>query len=225
MRALLISDIHGNLPALNAVLNKAGVVDKIICIGDLGGYFPFVNEVIETIASLDNVVCVAGNHDRSLISEISTGSKSADMALAIQRKIIKEENKDYLKSLPEIIDCELNGRLFFIFHGSPTNPFEGRDHFWESDLKPGVYLFGHLHRTFYKNDPDKGLTFICPGSCGFPRDGDPRASYAVLDTESMEVDFCRVEYPTETVRLSCEKAGLPDNFYKGLLAGVWIGKG
>ena len=224
MKLLIISDIHGNLPALGAVMKAMSKVDKIICLGDIVGYFPYTNEVIEAISSFDNLICVLGNHDHALLSDsASTGSKSADMAIALYRKDITRKNKRFLMELPQSVECVLDGLNMFIFHGSPANPINGREPFWENDyLGTGIYFFGHSHKPFYMRNSVKKRIVVNPGSCGFPRDGDPRPSYALVDTAVPKVDYYRVEYCMETVVERCKEYGLPGSFWKSLVAGAWV---
>lgn len=223
MRILLIADIHGNIHALKAIFSKAGAVDKVICLGDLVGYFPYVNEVVETMISLDNLICIKGNHDHVLINgNLSTGSFSADMALSVQRSIINGANMQYLSSLPETLEVFIEDLKFFLFHGSPKDPLNGRESFWEkTPLDPGVYFFGHSHKPVFEKDSAQRWIVINPGSCGLPRDGDPRASYAIFDTEKKKACFYRVAYSIKPLVQKCKDMGLPDRFWKSLEAGKW----
>lgn len=227
MRILLIADIHGNLPALEAVLAEAGHVDRVICAGDLAGYFPYVNEVIERMASLENLICVRGNHDHVLIREgLTTGSFSADRALAIQREIVNESSRKFLEGLPEKAEEFIEGKRFLVFHGSPENPLNGRDDFWETEvMEQVIYLRGHSHKPFLLQNDAEGWTIINPGSCGLPRDGDPRASFAILDTARWQTLFHRVDYSRSSLAEKCRQSGLPDNFLKSLEAGMWVAPG
>lgn len=224
MKLLIISDIHGNLPALEAVMKAMPEVDKIICLGDVVGYFPYTNEVIEAISSFDNLICVLGNHDHALLSDsASTGSKSADAAIALYRKDITRKNKQFLTGLPQSVECVLDSLNTFIFHGSPANPLNGRESFWENDsLDTGIYFFGHSHKPFYMRNNTKKWIVVNPGSCGFPRDNDLRSSYALVDTVIQKVDHYRVEYSMETVVERCKYYGLPDSFWESLVAGAWV---
>lgn len=224
MRILLIADVHANLPALEAVLSEAKTIDKIICLGDLSGYLPYVNEVIESISSLNNLVCIKGNHDYVLINEDeSTGSMSADYAISLQRKIIKDKNKTYLEGLPEHSEIIIDGQRYFLFHGSPSEPLNGREKFLEkNNLPAGIYFFGHTHKSVFKENSNNGWMAINPGSCGFPRDGDNRASYAVFDSTNKKVFFNRVIYSISTVIEQCKNTGFPEKIWRSLEAGKWI---
>lgn len=224
MKLLVISDIHGNQPALTAILDYIGTADKVICLGDLAGYYPYINEVIETISSLKNCICVMGNHDYVLLNyNESTGSKSADMAIRIQREIITRKNKKYLMNLPRIKKCVIGGYKCFIFHGTPDDPLNGRNNFWaNSILDEGLYFFGHSHKSFFKKSRRGRWIVINPGSCGLPRDKDPRASCVLFDTLNSRVDYLRVEYSIEAVADQCKILGLPEKFWKSLECGEWV---
>ncbi len=224
MRILLLSDIHGNLPALEAVLDDAGSVDHVICLGDFVGYFPFINEVIEIIVSCESHMCVMGNHDYSLLNEaVRTGSRSADMIIDRQREVIKSTNKDFLRHLPEFHRSAIDDFTCCLFHGTPRDPLNGRDAFWDGiTLEQGIYLFGHSHIPFLKKDPASGWTVTNPGSCGFPRDGDPRSSYAIVDTRNRDVSFHRVEYSVERTINQCKIMGYPDHLMMSIKAGRWV---
>lgn len=224
MKILLISDIHGNLVALREILRVTGKYDRVICLGDLAGYLPFVNEVIELVSSFDHLVCIKGNHDEVLLNEtLSTKSYNADLAIHYQRTVITDSNKNYLSELPEKLKMDMDGRAFFIFHGAPHDPLNGREPFWEKEqLSSGIYLFGHSHKPFIRTDREQDWMVINPGSVGFSRDGDARASFAILNTSSWQVDFYRVEYPIEIVVEKCQEVGLPDRLWKSLKAGGWL---
>lgn len=224
MRILLIADIHGNFPAMQAILNEAKTVDKVICLGDMVGYFPFVNEVIETLASLDNLICIKGNHDHVLLNEkLSTGSFSADRAISLQRRIINDVNRRYLLNLPETLEIVVDGLTFSLIHGSLKDPLNGKDNFWEDEtLKKHIYLLGHSHKPFFCEDQGKGWMVVNPGSCGLPRDGDSRASYAIFDTKKKQVFFNRVAYSVTALVQKCKDIGLADRFWKSLEAGRWL---
>ncbi|MEI7752427.1 MAG: metallophosphoesterase family protein [Candidatus Omnitrophota bacterium] len=224
MKLLLLSDIHGNYPALQAVLNQVGLVDKIFCLGDVAGYFPFLNETVELLASLETLTCVMGNHDQVLLKEgLSTGSESADIAILVQRRFLKAETQHFLECLPVQVDVAVDGRLCHLFHGSLKDPVNGRDTFWESSgLPSGAYFFGHSHKPFIHSDQNRRRLIVNPGGCGLPRDGASGAAYALVDTSEWHVSFCRASYPIDEVRDRCRSVGLPDRFWKSLECGCWV---
>ena len=224
MKLLLLSDIHGNCPALQAVLDQAGPVDRVFCLGDVAGYFPFLEEAVTLLTSLRNLTCVMGNHDQVLLGkELSTGSKSADLAISIQRKSLHAGTRHFLESLPARVDVPLGGRTCHLFHGSIEDPINGRDAFWKSDgLPAGAYFFGHSHKPLLLSDPIRERLIVNPGGCGLPRDGVPGAAYALVDTADWQVSFCRASYPVDVVRDRCRSVGLPDRFWKSLECGRWV---
>lgn len=223
MKLLILSDIHANYPAFRAVLDDAHGFDQLICLGDIAGYYPYVNEVIDTLRAIDPKVCVMGNHDHALVQDVSTGSRSADLAIEKQRQVIRPENLKFLEALPDRVETRIAGKNFFLFHGTPSDALNGRDRFWEKgDLTEGIYCCGHTHVPFhFKNEGTPFFEIINPGSCGFPRDKDPRASYAVLDTDSWVLEPRRVDYPIASVLRECETFGLPPVFANSLKAGCW----
>jgi len=223
MRILVISDIHGNKPALDAVLNDCGPVDMVICPGDIAGYYPFVNEVIDTLFSMENMICVMGNHDYALVNQgASTGSFSADRAISIQKGLVTKENLSRLRGLRVFEELEVGEQRCFLFHGSLRDPLNGRDMFWAGDLASGMYLCGHTHAPQYLQSAEKNWAVVNPGSCGMPRDGNPKAAYCLWDMARKSIKICRVEYPISAVMEKCQEVGLPDRFWKSLQAGRWV---
>jgi len=224
MKILIISDIHGNLPALLSVLENVQGYDKIFCLGDLAGYFPQVNEVVCSMVSWNNLICIKGNHDQAFLEPgFSTGSRTADRLIDTQREIALPSTIHFLASLPSILKLEINGESYTLIHGSPSNPLSGRDPFHQNPaLDQGVYLSGHTHIPFYHRDPAGKKIFINPGSCGFPRDGDYRPSYALLETETGQVHLHRTHYAIEETVRACRESNLPENLIMSLKAGCWI---
>src|SRR5512146_794765 len=120
MRILVCSDIHANMPALEAVLKAAAPFDAVWCLGDLVGYGPYVNEVIEKVRSLPDLKCILGNHDAAVVDhiELSSFNREARTSILWTQGEIKRENREFLQSLPEklvIGDATLA-------HGSPRSP-------------------------------------------------------------------------------------------------------
>ena len=241
MRALVISDIHANLTALDAVLGAAPEHDAVWCLGDLVGYGPDPNECIERISGLDNLTCLIGNHDQAALGLIplSRFNRDASEAVAWTQQIIEEENKAFLESLPSKVtlnNCTLA-------HGSPNQPI------WEYILDPlsadrnfeafesDYCIVGHshlpliFHRPFEDSfamsrpvqwDEVISLTprmILNPGSVGQPRDGDPRASYAILDDVEYSWEMLRIDYDVKLVHSRIMKAGLPERHAQRILAG------
>jgi len=237
MRYLILSDIHGNLTALEAALQAAeGKWDKVICLGDIVGYGPDPNEVIDRIRAL-NAVTIRGNHDKagSGIADADDFNPVARSAALWTRDQLRPENRDYLEKLPTgplLIDG------FTIVHGAARDEdeyvfapaqaldslldapspvtFFGHTHlqggFTMQDDKIGVLHFkpagGNLFSTLTLEDNTTYL--INPGSIGQPRDGDTRSAFVIADLEHKSVEFWRVAYDIESVQQRMSKAGLPE---------------
>lgn len=232
MQILIISDIHANIQALEAVLKAAGKVDAVYCLGDLVGYGPDPNEVIDRLRGIPRLECLLGNHDAALVGQInrSTFNDEARQNIEWAQNEINQSNFLYLQALPlrkELGDATL-------VHGSPRNPV------WEYLLdsytvmlnygffNTQVCFVGHTHlpiiyfdqlnnsqgpdwQTLHDNDfiSIKGRMILNPGSVGQPRDHDPRASYAIFDSEALTWKSRRVEYDIESVKKRILANGLP----------------
>ena len=209
MKIAIISDIHGNLTALNTVLEEIGDM-RILCCGDIVGYNPWPNEVIEIVIN-KKIASVMGNHDfATVIGNTSDFNPIAARAIEWTIEKIMEDNIEFLKSLP----LKYNDENFVIVHGSPRdqlNEYVYPEHpYIESfleDITQDILILGHTHIPFVKRFSDKVI--LNPGSVGQPRDGNPYASYAILDAEKKEVDIKRVKYDIEEVADRIIKECLP----------------
>ena len=243
MRILVIADIHANLTALEAVLADArrrGKVDEIWCLGDVVGYGPDPSDCVRLIRETCSI-CIAGNHDLASIGKVSTADFNAAAAEAIvwTRQQLSQRDIDYLGELPLMAE-----RLqFTLVHGSPANPV------WEyvistetasrnlSAFNTDFCLVGHTHVPMmfaFKGeradveDLDNGTRIplkkdrliLNPGAVGQPRDHDPRASYAIIDSDSNELSLWRVPYNIESVQKRMKVAGLPGRLIDRLTAGI-----
>ncbi len=234
MRILLLSDIHANLPALEAVLKEAKKLtyDRIICAGDLVGYYPWPNEVVEWAKG--NVdLCVLGNHDAIVAGLISpdTFSSHAREAILWTDKVLTGENRNYLKSLPLKVEFEIDGKNCLV-HDTPlyplsmeyiTSPYGAVEIFRNTDYRKVFFGHTHIPSVFVEANGQivglkpKGLFplngnyryLINPGSVGQPRDGIPKASFALWDTEGGTLIFERVEFDIDKVVREIERKGLP----------------
>ena len=230
MRYLIISDIHSNLAAFEAVLADAGAFDRVWCLGDVVGYGPDPNECIEQLRDLPHI-CVAGNHDWATLGKLDIEDFNADAKKAClwTREQLSPSNLEYLESLPKSLVEE----DFTLVHGSPRHPI------WEYILNPSIaeanfeyfdtrFCFvGHTHvPVIYRDNPNQACDtlipspdaqlvlgeerlIINPGSVGQPRDGDPRASYAVLDSDELALEYRRIPYPIEITQARMVEKGLP----------------
>lgn len=240
MKIALISDIHANLPALEAVLADIEVrrPDVVYCLGDLVGYNIWPSEVIRKIRER-NISTLAGNHDYDVArmpdveKNLFTSEKSDKVNKEYSNFLISTEDKAYLFSLPEHITISVpagNTVLKALFvHGSPRsiNEYLLEDHD-EQDFKElllendaDILCFGHSHKPFHRvietGGNDRSQRHVVNlGSVGKPKDGDPRACYVELNVpgngEQLSVDFIRISYDIEKAALAIESSPLPDEF-------------
>ncbi len=219
MLLAFISDVHANLPAMEAVVDRLNNCDEIYCCGDVVGYYPYPDEVVEMFKQLE-VKSVMGNHDFAVVTNDFYGfNEMARAAGTWTTKNASEETLDYLAELPLSIITE----NFSIYHGRPGEGMEVLfDYvFPEDDLEQfvvgGNVVVGHSHIQFVRWF--RGRFFLNPGSVGQPRDGDPRAAYAILNTENWKLELKRVSYNIDEVCEAVEKAGLPEFLCERLYRG------
>ena len=242
-KILVISDVHANILALEAVLADAGVIDETWCLGDSVGYGPNPNECIERIRALPKLTGVMGNHDfaASGDSALEIFNNEAKDALLMQRDMLTESSKNFLRTLSQKVVVRGNVSLT---HGSPRDPI------WEyimntqtARINLGYFdtpwcFVGHSHfqALFQVHSDTNDLTIevptvseryelkdraiLNPGSVGQPRDRDPRAAYALFYPEEQAWEPRRVEYDIATVQKRILEAGLPSR-HAERLAGGW----
>jgi diadenosine tetraphosphatase ApaH/serine/threonine PP2A family protein phosphatase len=231
-RVLVISDIHANLTALEAVLADAGRVNETWCLGDIAGYGPDPNECIERIRSLPELTCMMGNHDYAAIGDMAleTFNSDAKKALLWQREMLTDASKKFLRTLLQ--KPKVCGSVTLV-HGSPRDPI------WEyimNTLMARINLdffetlgcfVGHSHfQAVFQHHADtdemsievpgpsesyelKERAILNPGSVGQPRDRDPRAAYAIFHPKAKIWEPRRVEYDIKSVQERILAAGLP----------------
>ena len=204
----VISDVHGNTVALDAVFADMPAVDALACAGDVVGYNPWHAECVAAVRER-SIPTVSGNHDRAVASETRFAFNSmAGAGVAHARETLTEDQIEWLRSLPTT-RREFDGRVRVV-HGHPENPdrytYTGE---FSPDLlgEEDVLVLGHTHVQGHKRF-DEGVV-MNPGSVGQPRDGDPRAAYAVLDLDDLTVTEHRVEYDIDRVREAVAEADLP----------------
>jgi predicted phosphodiesterase len=218
----ILSDIHANHSALKAVLDDAKYLNcrSFICLGDIAGYHCEINECIEVLKELASLVLIKGNHDQYLID--NTGchrSKHVTRTLSYQRAVIKSKNLAWLSK--GLSDYSL-GESYFT-HGGPADSLEQYIYRVSNEIFPGEFaqLFvGHTHVQIVLNVENK--IFCNPGSVGQPRDGDPRAAYAVLNDEG-EITLRRVAYDISQTQQAMKAAGFPEYSYANLSIGAQVG--
>jgi putative phosphoesterase len=208
MRLGVLSDIHGNKVALEAVLSAMPAVDQLVCAGDVVGYNPWHDDCVERLRERD-VPTVQGNHDSAVAN--STPPQFNDMANAgveHARTQLSAGQRAWLAGLPT--HRTVAGGQVALVHGHPDDPNRyTRPHQFDAGLlgEESVLVMGHTHIQHHEVYDD-GIV-LNPGSVGQPRDGDPRAAFAVVDLEEMAVTEHRVEYDTDAVIEAIEAAGLP----------------
>jgi len=234
MRYALIADIHANVTAFTAVLDdikRKGGVEEIWCLGDVVGYGPDPHQCLELLRQYKHV-CVAGNHDWAAIGKLDTSNFNPDAAAACHwtAQQLTPEDVKYLESLPLVIQ---KGD-FTLVHGSPREPIweyllstsSAKENF--AYFQSPFCLVGHSHvpLVFKYGDDDDACLFssfspyaglilgrsrliVNPGGVGQPRDGDPRASYAIYDSERKMIRLYRVPYDIDATQVRMVRHNLP----------------
>lgn len=241
MRILVLSDIHANLTALEAVLAAAGDIDAVWCLGDLVGYGPDPNECVQRVRNLPNLTCIIGNHDAAAIQliDVDTFNPEARLALRWTQEQLTDGSIAFLQDLPEMV----RGEQVTLSHGSPRHPvweylLDSRTATQNFDYFDTPYCFvGHTHLPVIYNlyngyfsanlsvpEPNKKVVLspraiLNPGSVGQPRDRDPRASFAIFDPEEHTWESLRVEYDINSVQERMISAGLPERHIQRISAG------
>lgn len=221
-RVALISDVHGNLPALEALETVLDSADEVLCGGDLIGYYPFPNEAVEA-ARERGWRCVRGNHENALTAGVSGFNRKAAEALRWTAGDLDAENRDWLTGLPAEQRLSVDGDEVAVTHGAPgdihryvrpdVTDFEVRGML--ERVSADVLVLGHTHVPMLR-EVDEGI-LVNPGSVGQPRDGDPGASAAVL--EGGEVEFVRRSYDVDGVQETVLDSGLPGSLGDRLARG------
>lgn len=245
MRYLIISDIHANLTAFDAVLADAeGLYDKIWCLGDIVGYGPHPNECVDRLNEYDHI-CIAGNHDWASLGKLDLDdfNPTARFAALWTKDQLTFESRSYLEDLPVLLQEEPE---FTLVHGSPRHPI------WEyvvhlniahinfNHFNTPYCLIGHTHVpvVFIESDDPRRLcqaitpnsaefiyqlndkrVIINAGSVGQPRDGDPRASYGLLDMETLTFHIRRIPYPVIEVQSTMQCYNFPPRLWQRLELG------
>lgn len=208
MRIGLISDVHGNLPALNAVLDDMPDVDQLVCLGDTVGYNPYPSESMEKVMDQCDIV-LQGNHDRTINHPEQVGNEQAVAGLKLAKEELSNGQIGLLEKLPE--KTELMDGRFLAVHSHPEHTdryvMPGLFHTVEKYLENYDAIFlGHTHMQG-KKEFDNGVV-VNPGSVGQPRD-EAGAAYAVFDTETLETELHRTGYNINEVVEEINRRGLP----------------
>jgi diadenosine tetraphosphatase ApaH/serine/threonine PP2A family protein phosphatase len=238
---LIISDIHANLAALEAVLDDAPHFDEVWCLGDLVGYGPKPNQCIQRVRGLPQT-SLAGNHDWAALGKLDLNSFNAIARAANEwtQRQLTSSSLTYLNGLASSLQRD----EFTLAHASPREPvweyimdartaYQNFEHFSTS-----FCLVGHTHiPVLFELDAERNRcqallppfpepvklgtrrAIINAGSVGQPRDGDPRAAYGVLDTDEMTFEFRRVSYPIRITQERMRAQGLPQRLIDRLQVG------
>jgi putative phosphoesterase len=219
MQLGVISDIHGNRVALEAVLKSMPRVDRLVCAGDVVGYNPWPADCVATVRERD-VPTVMGNHDRAVASGTAFRfNEAARAGVEYARDQLDDEAMAWLADLPDE-RLLLDGKVKLV-HGHPDDPDR---YTYPRDFAPGllddedVLIMGHTHVQHHEVFAE-GIV-LNPGSVGQPRDGDPDAAYSVVDLDALTVDEYRVEYDIDRVADAIEDAGLPSRLGRRLYDGT-----
>ena len=222
MQIGIISDIHSNLPALENVLNSMSDVDKIICAGDIVGYNPWPAECLERVRNVC-AITVKGNHDRLVETpDEYRGNKSAHAGLELAKNRLTDDQLQWLRDLPEQTTFDNGSYKLAHSHPDPSHrdayvlPKEFPEMCPYLDDYDGLVL-GHTH--FQHQAVIDNKLIVNPGSVGQPRDRDPDAAFAVLNTNTCSVELRRVGYDIQRVIDKIESLGLPEWTGKRLLEG------
>ncbi len=237
MRYLILSDLHANSTALEAALSAvAGRWEGVVCLGDVVGYGPDPNEVVDRVRALQ-AKTIRGNHDKAAcgLENAEDFNPVARAAASWTHEHLRPDNLIYLQELPS---GPLEADGLALVHGALHDedeyvfaPAQALDGLLESPSP--VTFFGHTHFqggfSFRDNQleviqlrPEPGAGFAAlrveqgtryllnPGSIGQPRDGDPRAAFAIADLDNRVVEFWRVPYDIDAVQQRMKRAGLPE---------------
>jgi len=226
----IISDIHGNLPALDAALDDIARrgIRQIYCLGDLVGYYGFFNEVTERINQL-KIPTILGNHDDALVNnhgEIKR-SKTCTRILKWQLEHMSTATEIFLKSLPTKMEIQFGGKSLKFVHAGLIDSldeyiFDVNDEYLRNNgFKHDVLITGHTHLISYKK-LFSGKIWLNPGSVGQSRDCDNRLSYLVINN-AFDVEFVRITYDYMKVVNAMKKNGFEDYISETLISGKKIG--
>lgn len=219
LRLLVVSDIHSNLSALQRVLEDVGPFDAAFCAGDIVGYGPDPRECVGIIVE-QGFRCVAGNHDTAVVTGDALGFNlyAAD-AVAINERLLDGKCRAWLGGLPTGLTFNIENINVTVYHGSPYDPLNEYVFPMEAGLRAqefldltgaDVLILGHTHVPYVHRLSRRVV--VNPGSVGQPRDGNPKASYMIIDIEggATAIEHRRVWYDVEEVASRMRRLGLPE---------------
>ncbi len=224
MRLLVVGDIHSNWAALQSIQEP---FDACVCVGDIVDYGPEPEPCIDWVRE-NALYCVRGNHDHGVAQEVDVhGAAGFRYLTAVTRPLtcaaISPAQRRFLAELPTRCRFTIAGQRYYMVHATPRDPMDEYarpdPEFWRSRLQ-GIHadfvLVGHTHQPYVLQV--NGTTIVNPGSVGLSRDGDPRASYAII--EDGQVRLCRIEYPIGATLTRLEER-LADPLARAMLATVY----
>ena len=224
MRLAIIADIHSNIHALEAVVRELDEIDHdlLLCAGDIVGYGANPNECCGRVRDLADLV-VFGNHELAALTEdVIWMNPHAAKAAIWTSKSLTRESKEFLSQLELEARVKADDRQCAMYHGSVRSAIR---YVYEDDVDAAMLqaadcsllVLGHTHVPYAVRFP-QGIA-VNPGSVGQPRDGDPRASFAILDTASLQCEIRRIQYDIEGAWEAIVEAGLPEYLGERLLVG------
>lgn len=229
MKLAVISDVHSNLEALEAVLAQIKIqrIKKILVAGDIVGYGSNPNEVLDILIK-EKADMVLGDHDRHVVdlSNLKWFNEHAQAALKYTNQKLTKGNKAFLKQLKEAYEATIDMRRIFMVHGSVNDHLREYVDTQASDealqgmltkAKAHILIMGHTHVPFVRRVA--GRLVINPGSVGQPRDTNPNAAYCIIDPMYMTAAIQRVKYDVDTAAKKIISAGLPRYLAERLFQG------
>jgi len=229
-KVAVISDVHGNLDALKAVVEdaKRAGLDIFLNAGDAVGFGIYPSEVVQALRS-PVFLSVIGNVDLEVLEALrrpkpNSGNGAKELAV----KELSTSDVAYLQSLPKELRYEIGGRKVLVTHGSPDSveehiyPDSPEERLKEIAAKASadVIITGHTHLQMNRNVD--GVTFVNPGSVGRPVDGDPKAEYAVLSFNPLTVEFRKVSYDVESLADEMRKKAVPESHVQVVLRAIHL---
>lgn len=237
MRIAFIADIHANYPALKSVLNhlETQKVDMLFCLGDVVGYGPYPNECIEILKKL-HIPTIMGNYDDGIGNfrfvcgcdyKDEAAQQVGEASIRWTKENTTEENKNFLRLLPNKLTFEIQSHKFLLVHGSPTRLNEYldenvSDEYIDDLLEEGgcnILVCGHTHIPFFK-ETSKGI-LINAGSVGKPKHGSPNSTYVLVDVteQEIEVEIQHVPYDVQETIDALSRTSLPVVLRDKLISG------
>lgn len=222
-----ISDIHSNLPALEATFEKIKSlgINKVYCLGDIIGYHTFTNEVINLLKD-NKVISIKGNHDLSITEEAFNRSKDSDFVLYWNFDALTKDNLSYIKNLPETLDIKVEDVVIKLVHGSPNSITEyireGSPEVdrYISEMTTDILMCGHTHLPYIAKRDGKFL--LNTGSVGKPKFGKPEASFIIITVNGniIEPEIVSVPYNIKKMTEHLSQNNFPDKLIRAIETGL-----